>query len=106
MLVRASDRRNRETEEAEYAKEAEEGGWTLVDVLWQKKAWVDQVINTLWAENIFGPHLESEHSDEDTLLFCDNLACQVMPEFKDLLDSMNKYTRRRAQGGNTSLAAR
>ena len=70
--------------------------------MWQKKAWVDKVINTLWAENIFGPHLESEHPDEDTLLFCDNLACQVMPEFKDLLDSMNN-TRVAGPKGATHL---
>ena len=92
----------RRKEEEEYRKEAQAGGWTLVNVLWQKKAWVDQVVNKLWAENIFGPHLEAEHPEEDTILFCDNLACQVMPEFKDLLDSMNN-TRIAGPKGATHL---
>lgn len=64
------------------------GGWTLVNVVWQRKAWVDQVVNKLWTENILSPYLQAEHADEETLLFCDNLACQVMPEFQQLLDEV------------------
>ena len=95
----------RNKEEEEFKKQAEEGGWTLVNVLWQQKAWVDQVVNKLWATNIFRPHLEAEHPEgEDTILFCDNLACQVMPEFKDLLDSsMPNNTRIAGPKGATHL---
>lgn len=100
--TRTSDIHARREEEERFRKHAERGRWTLVNVLWQQKAWVDQVVNNQWAANIFGPHLAAEHPEEDTMLFCDNLACQVMPEFKDLLDSMNN-TRFAGPKGATHL---
>lgn len=59
-----------------------------MNVVWQKKAWVDQVVNLVWTDTILKPYLEATHADEETLLFCDNLACQVMPEFRELLEEV------------------
>lgn len=59
-----------------------------MNVVWQKKAWVDQVVNLVWTDKILKPYLEATHADEETLLFCDNLACQVMPEFRELLEEV------------------
>lgn len=59
-----------------------------MNVVWQKKAWVDQESNLVWTDTFLKPYLEATHADEETLLFCDNLACQVMPEFRELLEEV------------------
>ena len=57
--------------------------------MFQEKAWVDIKTCNELAEIYFGPYLHENHSDEETLLYCDNLDAQVQPVFLDILKTFS-----------------
>ena len=58
-----------------------------VDVYWQKNAWADLDFSLKWIEGTLKPAVQN--SNDEFLLFCDNLSCQVDPEFREAVKKIN-----------------
>ena len=59
-----------------------------VDVFWQPHAWADTPVSLEWVEKTLKPAVKND-ANEEFLLLCDNLSCQVKPEFKEAVKNIN-----------------
>ena len=59
-----------------------------VDIYWQQSAWADTAVSVEWVEKTLKPAVKNA-ANEEFLLICDNLGCQVKTEFKEAVKNIN-----------------
>lgn len=70
-----------------------------VDIYWQPSAWADTPVSLEWVEKTLKPAVKNE-KNEEFLLLCDNLSCQVKTEFKDAVRKINGLVWYGVKGNN------